>query len=180
MDQSTDIYSIIMSVYALIVVVCIGFGIGENRKLVIFKNYDDLGLTFLVPASGVALYMVLQFLGVSPQFCLAVASFVSLALLGKLIYNTYLDNSGNILKTIICLNTKLPIAVIWILCLIQSLNPSGKNAAQRRSNRGGAMVILAVLTPILGLLVETKEGSMFNPKSWIKGRRVGSQVRSNL
>lgn len=180
MDNNVDIFSIGVGIYALIVVICIGLGIGERRKLVIFKNYDDLGLAFLVPSSGVALLLILRYVGVSLDISQGVAGIVSSFLLLKLIYNTYLDNNGNIFKTILCINTKLPLALVWVLCLFQTLNPSGKTAAQRRSNRGGAMFILAILTPILGLLVETKEGSMFNPKSWIKGRRVGSNIRSNL
>jgi hypothetical protein len=41
------------------------------------------------------------------------------------------------------------------------------------------MVILAILTPIPGLLVLNKEGSLFNPKSWLAGRRVGN-IRNHL
>ncbi len=53
------------------------------------------------------------------------------------------------------------------------LKPSGATAAERRSSRGTAMIVLAILTPIIGLVVANKEGSLFNPKDWIRGRRVG-------
>jgi hypothetical protein len=38
---------------------------------------------------------------------------------------------------------------------------------------------MAILTPIIGMLVVKREGSMFNPKEWIKGRRIGG-IRNHL
>jgi len=77
------------------------------------------------------------------------------------------------------LMTKVPLGIIWILNFITMLNPGGKTAVQRRKNRGTALVILAFLTPIIGMLVANKEGSLFNPKDWIKGKRIG-EIRNYI
>ncbi len=175
-----DDYSIYMGVYSLILISSIGFGAGKNRKLVIFKDYDDLGLTFLLPLSVTLILVVLTWMEVSVEITQLVAGITALPLLLKLIVNTYRNNGGSIIKTILSINAKLPLAVLWVLSLYQSLNPSGSNARQRRSNRGVAMVILAIVTPIIGLLVVEKEGSIFNPRQWIRGRRMGSSIRSNM
>jgi hypothetical protein len=54
------------------------------------------------------------------------------------------------------------------------LNPSGKTAKQRRKNRASALMLMAILTPIISMLIVEKKGSLFNPRDWIKGRRIGS------
>jgi len=38
---------------------------------------------------------------------------------------------------------------------------------------------LAIITPIIGLLVADKSGALFNPKQWIKGKRIGS-IRNHM
>jgi len=59
------------------------------------------------------------------------------------------------------------------------LNPTGKTATKRRKNRGMALVIMALITPIIGMLVVNKEGSIFNPRDWVKGRQIGS-IRDHI
>ena len=41
------------------------------------------------------------------------------------------------------------------------------------------LVIVGHLAPIIGMLVVEKEGSLFNPRDWIKDKRIGS-VRNHL
>ncbi len=97
----------------------------------------------------------------------------------KLLINTYLDNNRKILKTLLAFLTKIPLGVIWMINFINVLDPSGKTINERRQNRRNALVVLTLLTPIIAGLVVNKEGSFFNPKSWIRRRRVG-EIRDYL
>lgn len=105
-----------------------------------------------------------------------VVSFILFLILAK---NTYIDNNRHLAKSILAFITKVPLAIIWIANLIQLLNPSG-TGNKRRQNRGQALVILTLITPIISLLVVNKSGSYFNPKSWITGRKGGSSIRDNM
>ncbi len=154
-------------------------GVGENRTIVIFRDYNDLGLTFLIPVSAFLIVMLFTSFGGNPQVGMLLALVVVAILFGILARNTYEDNHGSFLYTILAVLTKIPLAFIWVINFIAMLNPGGKTQRERRKNRNSAMLILAFLTPIIGMLVVKKEGSLFNPRDWIKGRRVGS-IRNHL
>jgi hypothetical protein len=178
MDNIT-IYDILIVIYFIIVIIGIIKGSGKNRTIIIFQDYDDLGLSFLVPSSFILIQLIFSMLGVNTTISNIVAWLVSGFLLIKLIINTYYINNRNFFKTILALLTKIPLAVIWIVNLEEALNPSGKGH-QRVKNRGRALAILTFLTPIINLLVVDKTGKFFNPRGWIKGRRVGNSIRNNL
>lgn len=170
---------------ALVMLIIFGIflGSGENRKIVVFKNYDDLGLTFLVPASFVLLLYLIpigsEYLGIKiNNLHLIIASIVSGLILIKVIMVTYHGNES-IFKTFLALLVKFPLAVIWIIALIGVISPSGKDQDERRKNRQSALIILTLLTPIVGLLVVDKTG-IFSPKTMLKGKRVGTNIRNNL
>jgi tetratricopeptide (TPR) repeat protein len=170
---------------ALVVLIILGIflGAGENRKIVVFKNYDDLGLTFLVPASFVLLSILIpigsEYLGIKIEnLQLIIASIVSGLILIKVVMVTYHANQS-MLKTFVALLVKFPLAIIWIIALIGVISPSGKNEDERRKNRQSSLIILTLLTPIVGLLVVDKTG-IFSPKTMLNGKRVGTNIRNNL
>ena len=169
-------------VIGLIVLVIVGtfLGAGENRKIIVFNDYDDLGLSFLVSASYFIIYYLFLFIGLNPIYGMYLGLTVSCILLFFLIYRTFNINNRNFLKTFLALITKLPLATIWLLSLLAVLDPSGKKASKRRQNRAIGLVLLTLLTPVIGFVVVNKDGSRFNPASWIRGRRVGSRIRSHL
>tara|TARA_Y100001963_G_scaffold118820_1_gene165616 strand:- start:977 stop:1504 length:528 start_codon:yes stop_codon:yes gene_type:complete len=174
-----DFYNAVLIVFVFIIVLGVFKGFGENRSIIVFRDYDDLGLTFLVPTSFFLITYIFTMLGGNQNIGMLIGGIVAVFLFIKLVKNTYTDNGGNIGKCALALITKLPLAIIWIFNLIQLLNPSG-TGSQRRKSRGQALVILTLLTPIIGMLVVDKSGSYFNPKSWIKGRRVGPTIRNGL
>jgi hypothetical protein len=47
--EGYNIYNIILLVYFSIVITGIFLGAGKNRTIIVFRDYDDLGLTFLIP-----------------------------------------------------------------------------------------------------------------------------------
>lgn len=167
-------YQIFLLGYFMLMIITMFKGYGENRTVIIFRDYDDLGLTFLVPASFILIIYLFRSLGGDQQLASLLAIGVSIVLFTILVRNTYLDNHRSLLPTVLALMTKIPLGIIWVLNLVTVLNPSGKTASERRKNRGSALVILALLTPLITLLVVNKKGSLFNPKEWIRGRNVGS------
>ena len=172
-------YQVFLLIYFIMMIITMFKGYGENRSVVIFRDYNDLGLTFLIPASFVLIYYLFMIFGGNPVWGAGLALVVALSLFAILVKNTYEDNNKAMLPTVLSLMTKIPLGIIWILSFITMLNPSGKTAKERRKNRGTALVIMAILTPILGMLVVEKQGSMFNPRDWIKGRRIGG-IRNHL
>ena len=174
-----DAWQLFILVYFIVMIVTMFKGYGENRTVIIFRDYNDLGLTFLIPASFVLIFYLFMMFGGKPSWGMGLALIVSVSLFVILVKNTYEDNNKAILPTILSIMTKVPLGMIWILSFITLLNPSGKTAAKRRKNRGTALVIVGLLTPIIGMLIVKKEGSLFNPRDWIKGNRIGS-VRNHL
>lgn len=174
-----DMHNFLLIVFLIIIIFGIVKGYGDNRSIIIFRDYDDLGLTFLIPASFFLIMYIFAMLGGNQTFGIILGGAVAAWLFFILVKNTYLDNEKDIGKSLLALITKMPLAIIWVVNLVEVLNPSGKGA-QRSKNRGQALVILTLLTPIIGMLVVDKQGSCFNPKSWIRGRRVGSTIRNSL
>ena len=179
LESSYNGYQIFLLGYFILMIITMFKGYGDNRTIIIFRDYNDLGLTFLIPASVYLVFILFTSFGGNQQLALLLALGIGLVLFGILAKNTYIDNNRSMLRTILVIMTKMPLGILWFLNFITMLNPSGKTAAERRKNRGGALIILAILTPILGMLVVNKEGSFFNPKDWIKGQRVGS-MRDHL
>lgn len=179
LESSNNGYQIFLLGYFMLMIITMFKGYGDNRTVIIFRDYNDLGLTFLIPASVYLIFMLFTSLGGNQKLALLLALGVGFLLFGILAKNTYIDNNRSMLRTILVIMTKLPLGILWFLNFITMLNPSGKTATERRKNRGGALIILAILTPILGMLVVNKEGSFFNPKDWVKGKSIGS-MRDHL
>ncbi|HIC8801145.1 MULTISPECIES: hypothetical protein [Aeromonas] len=173
------LYDVGLIIALSILAIGVFLGAGNKRKIVVFMNYDDLGLTFLIPTAFFAIAFMFQYLGGSPQVGAAIGGVVSLVLLFKVIVLTYHTNNRQVGYTCLALITKIPLSILWVLNIIQLIAPSGKTAAQRRSNRQSAMLVLLIVTPIIGLLVVDKSGSMFNPKAWLSGQRIGS-IRNHM
>ena len=173
------IQQILLIFYLVIVIIGVFLGFGERRKIIIFKNYDDLGLTFLIPVSYFLIIYISAWFNISDKIAHIIALIVSGILSIKLLINTYLDNNKKILNTLLAFATKLPLGIIWMVNFINLLDPSGKTIKEKRQNRRNALVILTLLTPIIAGLIVNKDGSFFNPKHWIRRRRIG-EIRDYL
>ena len=172
-------YNILLLATFSIIIIGIFLGAGKNRTIVVFQDYDDLGLTFLIPTSFFGIIFIFHILGGNPIYSVPLATIVALILFCIMVRNSYIDNDRVIWKVLLVLVTKLPLAFLWVINLISLISPSGQTAKQRRESRVNALLILAIITPIIGLLVVNKSGDLFNPKQWIKGKRVGS-IRNHM
>ncbi|WP_089603526.1 hypothetical protein [Acinetobacter piscicola] len=174
-----NIYNIVLIAIFSIVILGIFLGAGKNRKIVVFRDYDDLGLTFLIPTSLFGIIFLFHLFGGNPLYGTVLASTVSFILFIILVKNSYIDNNRVIWKLFLVLITKLPLAFLWVVNLFSLIKPSGQTARQRRESRATAILILTIITPIIGILVVDKSGELFNPRQWIKGKRVGS-IRNHM
>lgn len=168
--------------YGILVLIAVGtiLGLGQNRRIVVYQNYDDLGLTFAVP---VLAYLAILLLGTKDEAVLNVllgstAAALCVAIFGFTVFRTFKNNGGSIWKTALALLTKFPLAFIWVLQIITIISPSGKTAMQRAQSRATALLILTVLTPIITALVVDRSG-YFSPRRVLKGKRIGS-IRDTL
>lgn len=172
-------YNILLLATFSIIIIGIFLGAGKNRTIVVFQDYDDLGLTFLIPTSFFGIIFIFHILGGNPIYSVPLATIVALILFCIMVRNSYIDNDRVIWKVMLVLVTKLPLAFLWVINLISLISPTGQTVKQRRESRVNALLILAIITPIIGLLVVNKSGDLFNPKQWIKGKRVGS-IRNHM
>lgn len=172
-------YNILLLATFSIIIIGIFLGAGKNRTIVVFQDYDDLGLTFLIPTSFFGIIFIFHILGGNPIYSVPLATIVALILFCIMVRNSYIDNDRVIWKVMLVLVTKLPLAFLWVINLISLISPTGQTAKQRRESRVNALLILTIITPIIGLLVVNKSGDLFNPKQWIKDKRVGS-IRNHM
>jgi hypothetical protein len=160
--------------YALAFVYTVFHGMGSHRRIVVFRDYDDLGLSFLVPISFVGVLIFLRFLGMEASSSLWVALAVAFLLMGKILKDSFEDNEHSIPNSLLAVLIKIPLSVFWIFNILSLVSPGGNTAAQRKKNRKNALIFLAIVSPVIALLVVEKRGSLFNPKEWLKGRHVGT------
>ncbi|WP_320196148.1 hypothetical protein RMR10_022975 [Agrobacterium rosae] len=171
-----------LAIYGLLAVIAVGviLGFGENRKIIVYQNYDDLGLTFMVP---VLAYVSLLLSGMKEEavvnLLLAItAAALSFGIFGYTVHRTFTANGHSLWRTAVALVTKFPLAFIWVLQIVNIISPSGKTALERSQNRANALLILTILTPIITALVVERTG-FFSPRKVLKGRRIGS-IRDTL
>ena len=155
-------------------------------EIVVFKNYDDLGLSFLVPISYILIMILIPmgaiYLNIKSNELNDITQIIALGVSGlillKVIINTFKSNT-NIFKAILALLVKFPLSLLWVFSLMEIINPSGKTHEERRKNRSGSLLILTFLTPVVVSLVEEKTG-IFSPRKLLKGKRVGTGIRDHL
>ena len=168
--------------FAVVAVIFFGvvLGFGENRKIVVYENYDDLALTFAVPSLAWASLICIG-MGKDGFFYTLLGYALILGclyVLGLTIWRTFQANERSIWKTALATVTKFPLAFLWVKLILELLNPSGKSGLERAKNRASALMLLAFLTPIISALVVEKSGH-FSPRQMLKGKRIGT-IRNHL
>ena len=131
----------------------------------IARVIDDLGMVFLA--------VVPLFIGLISlvAWILIPAMVASIALVSWLIWRTWQDNRS-VWKLLIVLPTKLVLSVLFIAFVWDLLSPSGKTQLARAKQRGFAVGILAVITPLIYRLVKDKTGVLV-PRDVLRNTRRG-------
>jgi hypothetical protein len=164
----------IFNVYTLIawiVVVVIGVIMGFKQKIIIFRDYNDLGLVFLLGLVPVVLMLLFQVVAKDNQkigliFIVVVESVLFLWILCR----TIQDNK-NPIGFLFALVTKISLSVLFIINLLDFVTPSGKTSSHRASLRRKGFAFLLILSPIVFALVKNKEG-IFNPERTLASRGI--------
>ncbi len=169
-DMKNNLPIYIAIIWMLIVVA--GTVLGFMKKITVYRNYDDIGLVFLM--------MLLPFVAVmASQFLQDIEKNVFYALLGVFgcaeVFlfvvsgvRTYQDNS-NIVTALVALLTKLTLSVLFLYNLIRLISPGGHTHLDNRRGRENAALWLLVLAPIVYGLVRDKVG-IFNPEKTLQSR----------
>jgi hypothetical protein len=100
--KNITFFDCVLAAYFVLVIYGIFKGAGDNRSIIIFKDYDDLGLTFLIPASYALSYALITSIGGGQLIANILGAGEALTLLLKLSKNTYLNNEQCIKKRLCC------------------------------------------------------------------------------
>lgn len=149
----TDIYNLIF--IGLLLPIVIGIVLGWQNRIVIFNNYDDLGLTFLSFILPIPAFLIYGYFGQS-KVTLYFFIILELLLFLYLIYKSFIDNKKNIFFTILALYTKFPISFLYLINLMSVID--GQINKNRKNKSVLSIVFFAILTPILTKLVKNKTG----------------------
>jgi len=145
--------------WLVIGVLALGIILGFTKTIVVYRDYADLTKVFMLVLAPVAILLVVMQFGEPPpewkKRVLTLMGILEVGLLSWILVTTFLDNR-NIFKTLLAFVTKIPLAIIFAIYLVETVSPGGKTSRNMRKNRGNATLILMALSPILYGLVRHK------------------------
>jgi MFS-type transporter involved in bile tolerance (Atg22 family) len=169
-----NIYTLI----GLLLIVILGVVLGYKEKITVFRNYNDLGLVFLLGLWPIVASKFGMLLGgllktqTQENVALVFTVLSEIALALWIITRTYIDNDS-VWKTALSLITKITLSFLFVFNVLEFITPSGKTSAKRAQARRSALTWLLILTPVVYALVRNKEG-FFNPKSILERRGISA------
>lgn len=157
------------TVSGLLITIILGVILGIKKKITVFRDYNDLGLIFLLVIFPVVFLSLAGFFNggkILRWTFIVIESGLMLWIIGR----TFKDNA-NPLFFIVAFLTKIPLSLLFVFNLMSVLNPPGKTARDRSNARGNALIWLLFLTPLIAALVRNKNG-FFNPQEILVRRGV--------
>lgn len=142
--------------YGCVAVLVFGIYMGATERIVVYRNFKDVGLIFSMVLFPLTLFFVLVKFGAQDELVdtiitnagLAYAAFALIIIL----FNTWKDNP-NIFKFLLALYTKIPIAILFILAFIEIFN-------SKKKNRGILFAVISLLGGIIFMLIKDKTATM--------------------
>jgi hypothetical protein len=154
-------------------IVILGAILGVKQRLTVFRNYNDLGLAFLITLSPLVLGHIFSFVtGGLDKLAVYAISGVEALLLGWLVIRTFQDNNSLVL-TLVAFVTKISLSFLFIINFLNFVAPRGETMAKRASVRHIALTFILVVTPMVFTLVKKPEG-LFNPRRVMEYRGLSS------
>jgi hypothetical protein len=154
-------------------IVVLGAILGVKQRITVFRNYNDLGLAFLVTLSPVALFYIFSFVtGGLDTLATYVIIGIEALLLGWIVIRTFQDNDSLVLA-LVAFVTKISLSFLFIINFLNFVAPKGETMAKRASVRHIALTFLLIVTPIVFTLVKKPEG-LFNPRRVMEYRGLSS------
>ena len=142
-------------VWLCIVIITVIFGF--KKKLVVFRDYNDLALVFLLSIGPIAIAFILSYLGAPKNLGTYGLLGLVIILFSWIGFRTLQDNH-NPIYFLLALITKISLSFLFIVSLISFVAPSGKATSQRMDARRIAFVLLMMVTPLIVALVRDHEG----------------------
>jgi len=160
---------LLLIIIFIIVLITYFKGKNHNRTIVVYEDWNDIGLSFfsiIFPAFITIILMNIEFL---LPYSLQIGFFIMIILLGKLAIHTYKSNNGNILYFLMAYITKIFLGITLFTQIINLISP--KEDENGDSNFWSALLILMIVIPMVNNLVVNKnQGSKINPLKWISSR----------
>lgn len=156
-DQSHE-YKIIGAIFFAVFI--LGIILGCYKKIHVYKNYNDLGISlllFFIPLMLVILEFFYQFQ--IDKYYLYVIIGLEVFLLTVTAINTYKSNN-NVLSTLLALFIKMPLSLIFTVFVLDLMLPGKKR--RKSSSKGIDTLFLLALAPIIMALIKDHEG-VFKP-----------------
>ena len=164
---------------AIIIVAIIGIILGLTKKITVFRDFNDLALVFFLIASPFFLVQIFRFFSDETVRKILLYFFVALEVLIFLtiVFRTFQDNSNPVFS-MIALLIKIPLSVLFIINVLDFINPPSKSP-QSNNVRRRALTWLLFLTPLIIALVRDKKG-IFNPDKLIAGETVENPLGKEI
>ncbi|MBF7073456.1 hypothetical protein ISG33_08620 [Glaciecola sp. MH2013] len=139
----------------------VGTIIGLARKAPVYYDFDDLMYSVGIFAWPVAISLFVFSIPIPTFLAHLVLWGPTFFLAYKSITNTWRLGQRMLLPIIVV--TKIVWSIMLVLAILMAMNPSGKTARSRRTQRSLALFFLVVVTPIVSKLIANKNGKIFNP-----------------
>jgi len=167
-DWIFNIYTLI----AWILIVVLGVILGIKKKIPVFRDYNDLGLVFLMGLFPIILVYLFALVGENQKHIGILFIIVNETAFFIWIFIRTLQDNPNPIKALIALISKLSLSVLFIINFLNFVAPEGKTMGKRASVKHIALAFFVVLAPLVFALVKNKEG-IFNPQRSLRYRGIG-------
>ena len=151
-QQSMESKSIRLKIIVIAAAVLVVWGLilGLADKAVIYLNAGDLTFSF---SPFIALILG-WFIGtITWEWVQDASVWLAGALLLGVIFSAFAHNGYNVFKAIPAAATKIALSFVVAIKVLDLLSPGGKNNSDKRMNRTGAFIVLALLMPLIHRLV---------------------------
>jgi hypothetical protein len=144
-----------------IAIAIIGAIMGYNEAMVVFRDFNDLGLVFLTVVVPILFacfqHQVFGIVFLASEICL----------LCSLLIRTIHDNQDPLLA-LLALLTKIPLSILFVVNVITLLSSQGKTQMERTKAGISTLSWLSLVTRIIYGLVQRKDG-LFSPQGVLSG-----------
>jgi len=166
---------IIIGLIFIIFIITYLKGKDENRSIVVYEDWNDVGLSFFSIFFPLLVTIMLINIQSLSQYALLIGLVIMIILLAKLAIHTYKSNNGKIIFFLMAYITKIFLGMTLFTQIINVISPDEDEHGN--SNFWSAVLILMIVIPIVNSLVVNKnKGSKINPFEWMSKRTQFTQL----
>lgn len=136
-----------------VIVVLYGIFLGVTKRAVFYNDYNDLGMSLAVFGGPLCLVLVFSQFNLLTRGTMIFIGALFVLLFVIELYRTWKANDHKMLITVIISVSKLTLSFLYVVYLAELTMGKG------RFKRGRGLFMLVFLTPLMLVLVHSKEGS---------------------